>query len=196
MRALLMFIDSLLRRYNRVYEFTSDPECLIRLQIGKLSHPLNLPSGPVQAGEPFLDIHLWNEHLPALPPQGPDLAWATHSFRLFAQSLQAVAQEVKSHPDRYVGIRLAGAATGALAYGDHTSGADFVRRLGFTVMPAHPRLGRFGEFWENFYSRWLMTAFNPGSLKSRGNQPLHRWEMWMPMEEFLNRFGSGSPAGE
>jgi hypothetical protein len=195
MRALIRFFDSLLRQFNHVYEFTGDPDCLLRLQITRASRKMDFPAGRVLPGEPLLDIHLWNEHLPPLPPRGADLAWANHSFRLFVRSLSAVAHEVQSHPERYAGIRAVGAGTGALAYGEHASGAAFMRRLGFRVTPARPRLGRFGEFWENFYSRRLMTAFNPRSLEPRKNQPLHRTELWMPIGEFLKRFGGEPTTG-
>jgi hypothetical protein len=189
MRALIRFFDSLLRRFKRVYEFTGDPECLLRLQLIKAPHRLDLRNRSIPAGEDLLEIHLWNEHLPPLPPGGPDLVWALRAYRMFVRSLREVAREIGGHPSRYAGIRAVGAATGALSYGRHASGAVFLRQLGFQVMQSHPRLGRFGEFWENAYSRLLMRAFNPQSLRPRKNKPLHRMELWMPVGEFMRVFG-------
>jgi hypothetical protein len=62
-------------------------------------------------------------------------------------------------------------------------------RLGFVVRPCRNRLGRFGEFWENFYTWFLMWTFNPASLRGRSLPGLRRMEMWMAAEDFMQRFG-------
>jgi len=62
--------------------------------------------------------------------------------------------------------------------------------LGFTVLPYYRPMGRFGEFWENLFSWWLMWTFNTSSLYSRKFWYLQRTEIWMTRDDFLQRFGS------
>jgi hypothetical protein len=135
-----------------------------------------------------LELHLWNEHIPALPPAGPDLAWASRTRRLFINSLYTVGQLVKID-SRLASVQAVGGVSVLLSDGDRSSGERMIHRLGFEILPYHTRLGRFGEFWENFYSWWLMWAFNPVSLNHRQLLRLERVEFWMPRGEFLKRFG-------
>ena len=79
MRALMRRIDAWMLRVLGIFEFSDDPECVLRLQITRAPHTLCLNGRVVNAGEPVLELHLWNEHIPPLPPSGPDLAWATGS---------------------------------------------------------------------------------------------------------------------
>lgn len=63
-----------------------------------------------------------------------------------------------------------------------------MRRLGFMVLPYHSPLGRFGEFWENFYTWMIIWAFNAASLRHRHLHRLRRSEVWMSVDEFLRRY--------
>jgi hypothetical protein len=141
----------------------------------------------VEAGEPVLALHLWNEHVPPLPPDGPDIAWATRSQRLFVRSLRAVAGQMR-HDTRLAGVRAVGSATALFAPDDSSGGVRLMQRLGFTVTPYHSPLGHLGEFWENFYSWWIMWTFNAVSLRTRQLIHMRRSEMWMPADEFLSRY--------
>jgi hypothetical protein len=62
-------------------------------------------------------------------------------------------------------------------------------RLGFVVRPYRNRLGRFGEFWENLYTWFIMWTFNAASLHGRRLLGLRRMEMWIAAEDFVQRFG-------
>jgi len=45
--------------------------------VGRLERPLVLADGTCgRAGERFVDLHLWNEHIPAMPKEGASIAWA------------------------------------------------------------------------------------------------------------------------
>jgi hypothetical protein len=137
------------------------------------------------AGDPILAIHLWNEHLPLIPPAGPDMAWARSVQRSFIYSLQAIAEEMNKDP------RLADvcAVQGESVLISLTGGEHLIRRLGFVILPAHNRLGRFGEFWENFYTWGLMWAYNPASLRNRHFSTLKKAELWMAADQFVRRYG-------
>jgi hypothetical protein len=188
MRALIRRFDALVRQAIGVFEFCDDEDCLLRLQITRAPHLLSFPGQEVGAGESVLALHLWNEHLPALPEAGPDLAWARRTQRLFIRSLRAAAAQMRLDP-RMASVRAVGGITVLFFPGDRSGGILFIQRLGFTVMPYHQPLGRFGEFWENFYTWWIMWTYNPVSLRHRQLFQLRRSEFWMPVEEFLNRYG-------
>lgn len=143
-------------------------------------------------------LHLWNEHLPPLPEDGADLAWARQVGRRFVYSLYALGRHVQASP-RLSAARAVGGVTVLLWSGSRSGGARLMERMGFTIFPYRRPLGRFGEFWENFYSWWLMWAYNPASLRRRQLARLQRAEIWMAMEAFLQRYGgveAASAAGE
>jgi hypothetical protein len=74
---IVFAIDATLRRWNSVVEFTSDPTCILRIRVGRLERPLVLADGTCgRAGERFVDLHLWNEHIPEMPKEGASIAWA------------------------------------------------------------------------------------------------------------------------
>jgi hypothetical protein len=75
-----------------------------------------------------------------------------------------------------------------LTSGLHEAGSRFVQKMGFSVFPYNNRLGRFGEFWENFFSWMIIWTFNPDSLPDRSLLSLRRSEMWMAREAFLERY--------
>jgi len=189
MRALVRLLDALLRRAYGVFEFCDDEDCLLRLQVAKAPYTLHLDGRVVEAGETVLAIHLWNEHVPPIPSAGPDLAWASQMRRLFVESLRAVARRM-AHDPRLAGVRAVGGATAVFPPAMHASGVRLMQRLGFTVAPYHRPLGRFGEFWENLYSWWIMWAFSAVSLRQRRLLRLQRSEIWMSVEDFLSRYGA------
>ena len=136
----------------------------------------------------MVGLHLWNEHLPLVPPEGADLACATRTARLWAHSLRLAARHVQKDP-RLADARAIVGATALLDPDGQAGSVKLMQRLGFTVLPYHSPLGRFGEFWENFYSWWILWTYNPASLRHRRLFHLHRAEIWMAKDEFLSRYG-------
>jgi hypothetical protein len=187
MHALIRHFDTLVRRANGVLEFCDDDECLLRLQVARAPHTLHLEGQVVEAGEAVLVLHLWNEHIPRLPQAGPDLAWAVQGYRMFIRSLRAVARQMQ-HDPRLAGVQAVGGVMALFGPTGNPDKAGLLQRLGFRVMPYHGPLGRFGEFWENFYSWWIMWTFNAVSLRHRRLVHLRRVEMWMTADRFLNRY--------
>jgi hypothetical protein len=187
LRKLIRCFDAFLRRAEGVFEFCDDEDCILRLQLGKAPHPVELPDCQVQKGDPVLKLHLWNERISRLPETGADLAWAAHVGRLFVRSLRAVAQQVEQEP-RMRDVRAIGGVTVLFFPGDGSGGSAMMKRLGFAVLPYHTPLGRFGEFWENLYAWWLMWAYNPASLRFRDLIHLRRAEMWISADELRSRW--------
>ena len=186
-RPFVILLDAIVRRRRGVFAFSADEDCLLRLEPGKAPHALCLGGRPVEEGDPVLFLHLWNEHLPILPASGPTVAWAKKAERLFVRSLRQAAEEIRRNP-RLGAVRAVGGITAIFPPDPGSSGTRFFQRLGFTVLPYRGRLGRFGEFWENLYSVWLIRAYNPAGLHGRRASRLRRSEIWMPIEDFLANF--------
>jgi hypothetical protein len=193
MRPLIRRFDALLSRAYGIFEFCDDGNCVLRLQIAQARRTLCLAGQEVRAGEPVLVLHLWNEHIPPLPQDGPDLAWAARMRRLFVQSLRAVAVQMRRDP-RLARVRAVGGVTTLFSPDGRSGGAHFMQRLGFTILPYRSPLGRFGEFWENLYAWWLMWTFNVASLRHRRLLYLRRTELWMPADGFVSRYGPAETA--
>jgi hypothetical protein len=190
LRSLVRHFDAWLSRRYGVFEFSWDPNCLFRLQAAVSRHCIPLPDCQVEPGEPVLFLHLWNERLLTLNNLSPGLGWAKTIQRSFLRSLEEVARYLDDHPGMAEG-RAVGGVTVLLDSGGHKGGTRLVERLGFTVLPYYSPLGRFGEFWENFYSWILIWTFDPPNLPYRHLRSLRRKEFWISMSEFRSRFGQG-----
>ncbi len=189
MRTLVRKLDGVIRKSNRVFEFNQDADCLLRLQITRAPRRIHLPDLTVESGQPVLLIHLWNERLPPAHPGGTDLAWAKCILRRFRHSLRLAAGYLQEDP-RLDRVRAVGGVTILATSGLHEAGSRFLQDMGFTIIPYSSPLGRFGEFWENFYSCVIIWTFNPGNMPRRSLFHIRRSEMWMSREAFLQRYGS------
>jgi hypothetical protein len=183
------FIDVILRSRQRVYEFSTDPECIFRIQLQQSPHDVTIKGTNILKGDPILVIHFWNEHMPKLPKEGPDLQWALLTRRLTLYSLKLLAKEMQSD-EKYAPVRALYGASVLFSFTGHIGGMRMVQRLGFTVLPYQSRRGQFGVFWQNFFSWWLMYTYNDVSLHTREFWSLQRTEIWMLSDEFLHRFGN------
>lgn len=187
LRALIRRFDDWLSRVEGVEAFSQDPRLIMRIQTGRPGWDLPLTEGLIAGDAPVLFVHLWNERMPVIPPQGPDLTWALQTQRAVLYSFRAIAGHIKETP-----ALQAVQAVGGIIAQIHLQGADggrtFLEGLGFTIFGYHRPGGAFGEFWENFYTWGLMWTFNPASLRGRSLFTLQRNEFWMTKEKFLERF--------
>ncbi len=184
----IRLLDKLLRRAYGLVEWSDDPTCLLRFRVISMEHAVALPDREIPTGAPALELHFWNEHFPPIPDSGPDIGWAIQLQRMFIGSFRGIAQQLQRDP-QLAGVQAVGGVTVIIPFG-HSAGAEHIpRRLGFTVLPHHGKLGRFGEFWEKLYVRWLIGAFSPQSLQRRHLSQLRRVEVWMSVEEFQRRYG-------
>jgi len=183
-------LDPILRRAHRVREFTEDPQCLLRVALGFSDRDLQLSDGTwIRRGDPIVELHLWNERIPRMPPEGPDLIWSLRFYRRLVASLRLVARWMAQHPE----------ARQARALRGETSMVDPARRLiqalGFDLI----RLEQEARGWrrlryrmDDLYVWLLIRAYNPVSLR---NRPLHQLEsvqFWISREAFFRRYGDFS----
>jgi hypothetical protein len=187
LRAIIRRFDEWLSRREGVFPFTDDPRVILRLQVGRASHALHLPDATIPPGSKVLILHAHNERMPHIPPAGADLAYAVRLHRLQIHSLKAVAKHILAEP-RLRDIQAIGGATAHISLKEADGGRAMMEDFGFTIFPYHRPLGAFGEFWENFYTWWLIWTYNPASVRHRKMWNLQRTEFWMTKEAFLKRY--------
>ena len=193
MKRLIRHFDQFLRRALGILEFSDDPECLLRVRVTQVAHSLSLPDGQVPSGAPVVELHLWNEHVPRLPPAGPDVGWAVQTQRRLVASFRAMARQMRRDP-RLADVKAVCGITVLFFPGEGSGGEKLFKHLGFTVRPCHNPLGRLGEFFENLYTWCIMWTFNAVSLRQRRLLRLRRSEIWMLTDQFLRRYGAdGAP---
>ena len=93
-------LDRWLQRRQGVFEYTHKPDCIFRVQLGRLHSQVVLSDGTFgRPGDQVIDLHLWNEQIPAMPVAGPSLAWGRRFSRCFAESLHELARFLMSEPE-------------------------------------------------------------------------------------------------
>ncbi len=187
LRAVIRRFDDWLSRVEGVAPFADDPRIILRVQRARTGQELQLPGCRIPAAAPALMLHFWNERMPLIAPQGADLAWALQFERRLIYSFKSVAallRQTASLQD----VQAVGGLITHIHIGAPDGGRLLLERLGFTIMPYRGRLGAFGEFWENFYTWWLIWAYNPVSLRSHALLGMERNEFWMTKDRFLERF--------
>ena len=188
MRLLVRKLEEVIRKSNGVFEFSQDQGCLLRLQDAGAPHKIQLPNLVVDADEQVLLLHLWNERLPSRSAGSTDLLWAGRIIHSIYRSLNLLATYLRDEPQFHEKCAVGG-MTILLNAGLHEAGSRIVQKMGFQVSPYSKRLGRFGEFWEKFYSWLIIWTFNPGGLQNRPLVHMRRSEMWMGRRAFLGRYG-------
>jgi hypothetical protein len=192
-RAFIRRFDGWLSRIEGVEPFTDDPRCIMRIQVSRAKHDLILPDRVIPRGADVLLLHAWNERMPRIPSDGPDLAYAVRYRQRSIASLKLIARHIASTPSLQE-VQAVGGVTAHISLEHARGGRAMLEHLGFTLMPYHRPFGAFGEFWENFYTWWLMWTFNPASTRHRKLWRLQRTEFWMAKDRFLEKYGGYSAA--
>lgn len=192
LRAGIRWIKSLIRKSEHSYEYSDDPDCVLRIQLLPSPHQENIGGKVILKADPVLAIHAWNERMPAIPAGGADLKWALHLRRQVLNSFKILARVMKND-DIYTPVRAIYGASALFSSTNHTGGTRMMQSFGFTVVPYHSPLGKFGDFCEDLFSWWLMYAYNTASMDSRKLWQLERTEIWMDRNEFILRYGQQVP---
>ena len=97
---LVFALDARLRHFHQVSEYTTDPDCVFRVHLSQTEHSFDLADGTlVRSGDRLLNLHLWNEHIPPVPPAGPTIAWARRFCRDLEVSVRDLANYCVTHPE-------------------------------------------------------------------------------------------------
>jgi hypothetical protein len=187
-RTVLRAFDEWLSKLYHVQVFTDDPQCVLRIQICPIHHTVELPDERLASGSQVLMIHWWNERASVIPSKGPTLAWALDTSRRMRYSLRLIAQYLQDN-SFCKDIQAVGGITAHVMLGRADGGKVMLEHLGFKVIPYHRPMGAFGEFWENFFTWWLMWTYNPASTRRRSMFNLQRTEFWMSRKTFIEKYG-------
>lgn len=192
-RWAILALDILLRNLQGIYEFSQDPDCVLRIAHGRSRGERVLSDGTaVHTGDPIIELHFWNEHIPRMDASGPDLAWGLRFYRRLRRSLVSLAHYTRQAPDLDGVVAFHGELwftpeSGLQQY------AGVLRTLGFDFIPRPPPANvwqRLARFFERLYVWALIWAFNPGSLKSKHLLTFERGELWMSRKTLLQRYGT------
>ncbi len=185
-------IDRALQRRLQLSLISDDPACILRIAPGVSARAVTLRDGArIARGEPILELHFWNERLPALPPGGATLAWAVDVARRAQYSLRLLADYIEREP-KFNSIRAVHAEMGFLE-GEHLPEMGvLVEHLGFEFLAGQAPGWRFWKYayWENLFSWWLMWTFNPTSLTGKHFAKMARSELWLSRATLMRNFQS------
>ncbi len=191
-RGAVRRFDAFVRRRQGIWEFTQDERCIFRLGWGRAPYSIYLADGTaVLRGDPLLELHLWNERLPPMPPGGPDVAWAVRFVRLWRHSLELLAAYWRQDA-ACVGVAALHGVFALPGGQGVTMQERTLRTLGFDVVrPPRTPWRIFADFWENLYNWAILWTYNPGSLQVRRLLRLERCHLWMPRGRLLEERGEG-----
>ncbi len=186
-------LDRWLCRRFGIYEYSGRSECLFRAEIRRAEENMRLADGlRVKIGDPLLQLHLWNEHVPAMGREGPSVAWARRTARRMEASLRELA--------RYLSESEAGHDVVALRAEmhlrtDHQSAqlARIFGRFGFEAQVHAGQEGLWRLVGENLLVVLLILASNPASLRA-GVLRRECLRAVISRERFLRLYGRGAPA--
>jgi hypothetical protein len=186
-RAGVRGIEAVLRRYYGVFEFTSDPQCIMRLSHSRSPRDLVLSDDTrIGKGDALLALHFRNERLAAVLRQDATLETGVVLVQGMRHSLRLLARYVQAQHE----LDAVRALYGDFGFVRDERGEQLQRmlsRLGFDLV-AGERPGwdaRRRAFWDNLYSWWMIWTFNPASLRRKSFAHMRRNEVWMSRAKLM-----------
>jgi len=185
--------DRALRRWQSVVEFTGEQSCILRIRIGRLDGDLVLADGTSgRFGDRFVDLHLWNEQVPAMPREGASIAWARQMHVCFQQSLAQLARYLAGRGDL---DDISVVRCTLMFAGPERDGqmARLLARYGFELVPADNSLGlreRARRFGENILISLIVLARNATALR-RDTLRRGRTRVFMSRRALEQRYAGG-----
>jgi len=145
------------------------------------------------AGDRFVDLHLWNEQIPAMPKEGASIAWARQMSLCFQHSLRQLARYLTLRPD-LDDISLLRCTMGFAGRERNDQMVRLIRRYGFefvppaTTMTLGERARRLGE---NIMISLIVLARNQAALR-RDTLRRGRTRVFMSRKVLEQRYGGGA----
>jgi hypothetical protein len=196
-RPLVFGLDAQLQRAHGVFEFCDEACCLFRAATTSAPWGFELSDGVVvRAGDPIIELHLWNEHVPQMTGGAATVAWGSRVLRDFIRSFEQLSHELDACPmfDPVVAIWgdmpfVSRARTDQLLRVCAALGMEKVRNR-----PAPDALERAHRFAENVLGWLLALAANPGSARLEVLWR-DRTAVAMSRATLRRRYGNERPAG-
>jgi hypothetical protein len=174
MRAAILCIDWILRRWYGVYPYSATEDALLRIAVRASEAPITLSDGThVMRGDMVVDLHIWNERIATLGPLGPSLAWASRVRHRIEHSLIVLAQHLESrgYLDQCAAVR----AETVFVSG---RGAKKLARIAEHYGLTQPVNAQPADLGHGLLAYGLAWACNPKSLAGRCFKPM-RHEFWI-----------------
>lgn len=193
LNTLVSMIDGALRARQEIFEYSNDQHCVFRVQLAAATCDIALSDGTrLAGGTRLLNLHLWNEHVPPFPAQGPTLGWARGMCRDFETSLEELATFVVSN----AALQDIAAVGGKMMFGSTEQTplvAHLAERYGF-VRVIEPAPNRPIADWlhlvgENILISMIVIAHNPAAFRT---DFFHRdrVRVYLHRTELMRRFGA------
>lgn len=190
-RRLIAGVDRRLSRHAQVRSFSDDPACMLRYASTAARRPVVLSDGArIAPGDLVVDIHCWNERVPAMPKGGADLAWALKASSRLRGSLRLLAASMLVNPT-LMGARAVRARVNFVGVGgSNESVSRIIARLGFEDVDegAGSLSMRFHDSLENVLISALVWTHNPEALR-RSKLLRERRPVWTSRERLLKLHG-------
>jgi hypothetical protein len=187
----LRSVDRLLRQRLAIEEFTGDAECIFRVSVDHAAREVRLSDGViVREGDPVLQLHLWNEHVPAMPSAGPSASWANLMKRRTRHSLALVADYVERELGDVVAVH------GEPPFGSRLGALQMIRtaeRFGFDVLQPDgtDMRDRIHEIFDSMLLWGLIMAYNPAAARGK-TLVRHRYQLWISRAKLRRLYGEAS----
>ncbi|HEY6842934.1 MAG TPA: hypothetical protein VI391_02115, partial [Thermoanaerobaculia bacterium] len=169
----IRWIDRALLAHYGIFEYSDDPQCVLRAGLTKSPAAVTLQDGTsIARGETVAELHLWSQRSMAVR-NGIELrrrvAKSFHQFANFARA------DARFAPLRGVLVRTSVCDQFPRALLEKLSA-----RWGWEV-DDQPRSagGRFADFWDNFYIVLLGLAYPSGPIHFR--RRIERIRVWISM---------------
>ncbi len=166
---LVFAFDAVLRHRHHVVEFSTNPACIFRLNVARAEHAFTLADQTrIEAGDRIVDLHLWNEQIPAVPKAGPTISWARTFCGRLELSVRELAQYLMTHSEMD-DVAAVGANVAQGTREQRAQLTNIMRRFGFAPLPegeaqyAEAALRRLGE---NILITAMVLAQNPVVLRA------------------------------
>lgn len=165
---VIFALDSRLRRGHAIVEYSADPSCIFRLEIGLARRRLDLRDGTrLRPGQRTAELHFWNEHIPPMPSSGPTIRWARDMQKGIAISLRELAHFLSLRPDlRDISVICGDVPSGTKSQSRQI--AHIMAYYGFESrndderLPLGERIHRFGQ---NLLISLIVFAHNAAALR-------------------------------
>ncbi len=162
-------LDQWLRHRQNIFEYAQDSACVFRIQPDVANLRCRLSDGTqIMPGRAVLWLHIWNEHIPRMGPNGPTLGWAIRFRRALDRSLESLAAHLLVRPelDEFCAI------CGNMVLGTPEQTGQLLHlaeRLGFEqglIERQKPSIGeQLHRRGENMLALLLVMAVNPTSAR-------------------------------
>ncbi len=193
LNSLVSMIDGALRARQEIFEYSNNPHCVFRLQLGAATNDIALSDGTlVPVGSRLINLHLWNEHIPPFPARGPTLGWARGMCRDLETSLEELAGFLASN-SAFDDIAAVG---GKMMFGSTEQTrlvAHFAERYGFVRAFDRAADHSIAEWLhlvgENILVSMIVIAQNPAAFRT---DLFHRdrVQVYLHRAELVRRFGA------